>query len=198
MTASFPAGLAPGFADPALAAQASFRAALTALSEPGCLVALGHGLAPPPPPLGPAAAALALTLLDHDTPLWLSPALRPAAAYLRFHCGCPPAAGPEAARFAVVTAAELPPLAVFAAGSDDYPDHSATVIVEVAGLRAGGPLVLSGPGIADRATLAADGLPADFLACWAANRGRFPRGVDLLLTCGPLLCGLPRTTLVGG
>lgn len=192
-----PAALAPGFADPARAAQASFRAALTALAEPGRLVTLDQVLAPPAP-LGVAAAALALTLLDHETPLWLGGGLGGLADYLRFHCGCPLAARPDGARFALVRAAELPPLAAFPPGSDDYPDQSATVIVEVGGLRPEGPLVLSGPGIGEESRLGVDGLPEDFRAQWAANHAKFPRGVDLFLTCGPLLCGLPRTTVMGG
>ena len=40
---------------------------------------------------------------------------------------------------------------------------------------------LSGPGIADRASLAADPLPDDLGERLAANRALFPRGVDLIL-----------------
>jgi alpha-D-ribose 1-methylphosphonate 5-triphosphate synthase subunit PhnH len=196
--------LSPGFADPVGAAQATFRAVLTALSEPGKLLELE--LAPdlgfrPPAPLGLAAAAIALSLLDGDTPLWCDPASRPATPSLRFHTGAPLVEAPEHARFALIAdPALLPSLAAFDAGSDEYPDRSATLIIEVAafGPRATGgtELVLRGPGIPERRSLAVRGLPAGFLAEWRANHARFPRGVDVILTAGAQLAGLPRSTLI--
>ena len=58
--------LAPAFADPARASQAVFRSVMDAMARPGAIVATG-GLARAPQPLGLAAAAVALTLLDYDT-----------------------------------------------------------------------------------------------------------------------------------
>ena len=188
--------LSPGFADPVGAAQATFRAVLTALSEPGKVLALELALEPPAP-LGLAAAAVALSLLDGDTPLWCDPASRAAAPSLRFHTGAPLVEAPERARFALIAeAALLPSLAAFDAGSDEYPDRSATLIVEVAALGAGPTLSLRGPGIPDHRVLAVGGLPAGFAAEWRANHARFPRGVDLILTAGGRLAGLPRSTLI--
>jgi alpha-D-ribose 1-methylphosphonate 5-triphosphate synthase subunit PhnH len=188
--------LSAGFADPVGAAQATFRAVLTALSEPGTIVPLDLSLEAPPP-LGFAAAAVALSLLDGDTPLWCDPTSRAAAPSLRFHTGAPLVEAPERARFALIgDIAQLPSLAAFDAGTDEYPDRSATLIIEVASLGNGAALVLRGPGIPERRSLAVGGLPAGFTAEWRANHARFPRGVDVILTAGHRLAGLPRSTVI--
>jgi alpha-D-ribose 1-methylphosphonate 5-triphosphate synthase subunit PhnH len=194
MTTAAEMTMTPGFSAPVSAAQRTFRAALEALSHPGRIVAVTEDLLPPAP-LDIAAAAFGLAMLDHETPLWLDRPLQPAADYFRFHCGCPIAAAPDAAQFALLAdAASMPPLAAFRHGSDEYPDGSATLILEVAELAADGPLLLSGPGIDGRARLGIAGLPAGFWRDWHDNHGAFPRGVDIFFTCGALICGLPRTT----
>ena len=187
--------LAPGFADPVRQSQQAFRAALDALSYPGRVVTVPGCVAAPP--LGPAQATLALTLVDFETPVWLDEAAAGAAAWLRFHCGCPIVETPAAARFAFVAAPDaMPPLAAFDAGSDEYPDRAAALVLAVRGLSGTGDLRLVGPGVPDEAALGAEGLPPDFQAQWRQNRELFPRGVDLFLTDGDRLAGLPRTTRV--
>jgi len=184
--------LAPGFAEPVRQSQQAFRAALDALSYPGRVVTVPGCVAAPP--LGPAQAALALTLVDFETPVWLDEAAAGAAAWLRFHCGCPIVEASAAARFAFVAAPDaMPPLTAFDAGSDEYPDRSATLVLAVRGLSATGDLRLTGPGIPDEASLGAEGLPSDFDGQWRQNRDLFPRGIDLFLTEGDRLAGLPRT-----
>ncbi|HEX7200702.1 MAG TPA: phosphonate C-P lyase system protein PhnH, partial [Dongiaceae bacterium] len=83
-------------------------------------------------------------------------------------------------------------------GEEEYPDRSATLVIEVTSLEEGGPLILSGPGIADRRQLSLGGLAPSFLADWAANHALFPRGVDIFFTCGTRLCGLPRSIRLEG
>ncbi len=86
-----------GFADPVFDAQAVFQAVMDAMARPGTMSAV-RPLAAPPQPLSPMAAAVALTLCDHDTPLWLDPALQASAAvrsYLAFHTGAPAANTPS-------------------------------------------------------------------------------------------------------
>jgi alpha-D-ribose 1-methylphosphonate 5-triphosphate synthase subunit PhnH len=188
----------PGFAAPGRDAQAVFRAALTALSEPGRVidlpVALDTGL-----PVGSAALALLLALADGDTPLWLDPRASDTAGFFGFHTGAPVVSAPRAARFALIgDAAGCPPLDQFALGEEEYPDRSATLIIEASKLAEGGPLILSGPGIADRRQLSLGGLAPSFLADWAANHALFPRGIDIFFTCGTRLCGLPRSILLEG
>jgi alpha-D-ribose 1-methylphosphonate 5-triphosphate synthase subunit PhnH len=191
-------GLAPGFADPVHDAQAAFRGVLDALSNPGRIVTLA---APPavPAPLMPATVALCLTLVDYETPLWLDPAAGDALAFLRFHCGCPVAAGPVDARFAVVSdPAAMPPLNAFAPGEDLYPDRSATVFVQVAALGTGDVLRLSGPGIRGSVDLRVAGLPEGFVAGWSENAALYPLGVDVVLVAGDRVVGLPRTVRMEG
>jgi alpha-D-ribose 1-methylphosphonate 5-triphosphate synthase subunit PhnH len=191
------AGLDPGFDDPVRDAQACFRAVLDATAHPGRIIELrGDGL-PAAPGLCPAAVAIALTLCDGDTPVWLDALAAAAVPYLAFHCGAPVAALLADAAFAFAAeAAELPPLDAFSLGSDEYPERAATLVVEVAGLAAGTGAVLRGPGIVDEARLAVTGLPGRFWAERRALSALFPRGLDVIFVCGRALAALPRSTQV--
>lgn len=197
MNALLPAdGLLPGLPDPVLDSQRVFRAVLDAMAQPGTIHDLTLPLAPPPP-LAAATAAICLALLDFETPLWLDPAADTAAVagYLRFHCGCPLAASRDDAAFAVIAApAAMAPLAAFPSGSDQYPDRSATLVVQVPCLSGGEAWRLAGPGIPGQRGLAPAGLPAGFRAWLGANHALFPRGIDLIFTCGTALAALPRST----
>lgn len=183
----------PGFAEPVGAAQATFRAVLDAMARPGRIRAAGAALRPPAP-LDRATAALLLTLADADTPLWLTADCDLARDWIAFHCGAPFAADPARAAYAV--AIGLPDLASFDAGSDDAPERSATLIVQVRGFDAGQMLHLAGPGLRAPATLSVDGLPPDFPESWARNHGLYPRGIDLILCAGAALVALPRSLAV--
>jgi len=185
--------LSPGFADPVLDAQACFRAVLEAMSRPGRVVAAGSALRPPPP-LSCAAAAVLLTLADADTPLW-SDAGADAEAWLRFHCGAPVVAAPGDAAFVLASAAP-PALAALDAGTEEQPQRGATLVLQVAALDAGHGWRLTGPGIEHAHRLAVAGAPAGFLAAWAENRARFPRGVDVVLCAGDRLAALPRSVAI--
>lgn len=191
-------GVGPAFSSPALLAQKTFRCVLEAMAHPGratCVASDAH----PPRELNAAAAAIGLALFDADVRLWCSPALArgAAGAFLRFHTGCSLVDSPAAASFALVAApGELPPLDSFGRGSDEWPDQSATLILQVEALVEGRGWSLSGPGIRGTRRLEAAGLPADFPAQWSRNHELFPRGVDLIFACGSSLCGLPRTTRV--
>ena len=196
------ATLRPGFADPVQHAQQSFRLILEAMSRPGSLTELTCPLEPPQP-FGPATAATALTLFDSDTRVWLDPAAHSeeAAAFLRFHCGCPLTDTPGEADFAVCLAWPED-FGNFAQGEPEYPDRSTTLIVQVDSLdkvdslNGEDGLVLSGPGIAERERLRVSPLPPDFTARWSRNRAGFPLGVDLILTADRTFCGLPRSLTV--
>lgn len=191
-------GIGPGFADPALDSLLVFRALLDAMARPGTIMPV-MPVRNPPGGLDGAAAAVCLCLADLDTPLWLDPALRGAAAWLRFHTGCRLADGPESAAFAVVAdPGQLPDLAAFSQGDPDYPERSTTIIVQVPQLVAGEGWVMSGPGIDGTARLAAAGFDPGFRAVWRDNNDRFPCGVDLVVTAGTCVAALPRTTRLEG
>lgn len=185
--------LRPGFADPVLHAQQSFRLLLEAMSRPGTLTDLTCPLEPPAP-FGPATAAAALTLFDAETRIWLDETARSddVAAFLRFHCGCPLTERPEEADFAVCL--RWPEdFGLFAQGEPEYPDRSTTLLLQLDSLSGDGPFLLRGPGIAETARLGLSPCPADFAERWAANRAGFPLGIDLILTADRSFCGLPRS-----
>lgn len=183
--------LTPGFANPVADAQACFRALLDAMARPGHIHSVSGASAPAP--LHPATAALLLTLADHETPLWLNPAADPAWPWIAFHAGAP-RSPIDQAMFAV--ALSLPDLGCLPAGTDEAPDTSATAIVQVGSLSSGRRYTLAGPGLREPRILTAAGLPDDFVTIWAANHALFPRGIDLILTCGNQLAALPRTVTI--
>lgn len=178
------------FADPTRASQRVFRAVLGAMAEPGTVHALPP-LAAAPAPLSPAMAAVALTLCDAETPVFLAEAFAgPAAAWLTFHTDAPVTTERAAARFAFLDSVDLDG---FPLGDEAYPDRSATLVVECA--LAGTAFTLAGPGIDGTRAFAAAFDPA-FGDRWAVNRALFPCGLDLVLTDGDRLAALPRTTEV--
>ncbi|WP_209880496.1 phosphonate C-P lyase system protein PhnH [Azospirillum soli] len=196
--------LLPGLGDPVIDSQRVFRAVLDAMARPGTLHELPQAVAGSvgaPAPFEAATAAVVLALADQETPVWLDPSADCAAVrqHLRFHCGCPLTGNAAAAVFAVVAdPGAMPPLSAFDQGSDEFPDRSTTVIVQVPALTGGAPLELAGPGIRDRVRFAPGGLPAGFRRWVADNHAGFPRGVDLILTSGARLAALPRSTRLEG
>jgi alpha-D-ribose 1-methylphosphonate 5-triphosphate synthase subunit PhnH len=185
------ATLTPGFADPVLDAQLCFRAVLDAMARPGRIRTV-QGVSAPPP-LCDAAAAVLLTLADHETPLWLDPDSAHARAWIAFHTGAPLAPARQA-MFAL--ALSLPNPAEFHAGTDEMPETAATIILQVTSLTTGHRFLLEGPGLRDHAVLQVDGLPPDFCPIWQRNHALFPRGIDLILCSSNKLTALPRSVSV--
>ena len=184
-------GLVPGFADPVADAQSTFRAVLEAMSRPGRVQRLPAPPAPPAPLL-PAAGAVLLALTDAETPVLLD-AGPDAEEWARFHAGCPIVTDPAEAEFALAT--DTPPaLAALNPGTDEDPHRSATLILQVDALEEGTGWRLTGPGIEHEHRLQVQGAPVDFLAQWAANRARYPMGVDVILCAGDRIAALPRGT----
>jgi alpha-D-ribose 1-methylphosphonate 5-triphosphate synthase subunit PhnH len=188
-----PARLHPGFANPVDEAQQVFRQALNALANPGQVHNLQLSLQPIAG-VAPAAAALLLALADYDTPVWLQQAQPELERWLPFHTGCPIMTNPADARFAWINqAADMPALSTFAQGQPEYPDQSATLIIQIS-LSDTACGTLTGPGIAEQQSLRVSGLPASFWADWQRQQARFPLGVDVFLVDGHSLIGLPRTS----
>ena len=117
--------------------------------------------------------------------------------FLNFHTGVPVVREPGAATFACASsAAQLPPLAQFNLGTQEYPDRSTTIVLAVEALTGGETLITRGPGIKGHGHISPVGLPTDFVAQWADNRELFPRGIDLLLVAHGQVMGLPRSTRI--
>ncbi|GAA0690499.1 phosphonate C-P lyase system protein PhnH [Marinobacterium maritimum] len=190
--------LIAGFADPVQASQQVFRAALKAMSEPGTLMQIDY-VEQAPKGLDLSTWQLALSLLDPDTPVWLSPALASSDAVisnLRFHCQCPLVDNPSDADFAIALHSELPLLAELNWGTAEYPDRSTTLMVQVPALSEEAHWTLSGPGIEHTRTLRIAGLSEPFRSDLIRSRQRFPLGIDTFWCCDNRLTALPRTTSI--
>ncbi len=188
--------LVASFQNPVADAQFSFRRILKALSEPGSKVTLptmpGFGV------LGSASACVLLTLIDHDTPLWIGPQLNDEALRqnLRFHTGAMLTEDPRHVSFALAEGSlDSATLLAFPCGDEMSPELATSVIVQVESLEGGKPLRLCGPGI-ERDCIISPQLP-DSVYQYLHNRPhRFPLGLDFMFTCGEQLLALPRTTRV--
>jgi alpha-D-ribose 1-methylphosphonate 5-triphosphate synthase subunit PhnH len=183
------AALDGGFADAPRDAAHAFRAAMSAMARPGRIERLAG--ARPPAPLSAAAGTLILTLCDPETPVHLAGAHDTAEVrgWIAFHTGAPVVGRAEAA-FAVGTWEALAPLDGYRIGEAEYPDRSATLIVEMAALEPEGA-TLTGPGIRDSVRLS---LPET--EAFRRNAQLFPLGLDVFLTARDRVAALPRTTRV--
>lgn len=188
--------LMPGFADPVAGSQYVFRQVLDAMSRPGKIVEIEMDITGPDT-LDLAATATLLALVDFETPLYLAPSLRNAAAesYLKFHCGTHIADAPLEAGFAVLDAVPTA-LDSFDIGTNEYPETGATLILQVETIEAGGSLELSGPGVNGTTRIGLPDVPPSFWEARAALGRHFPRGLDLIFVSGARLAAIPRTTSV--
>ena len=191
------AELPAGFADKVRSAQSTFRSVMDAMARPGSVARIVAGSGTPQPMMR-GTAAIALTLFDHDTPLWLDPPMcetSEVTKWLKFHTGAPVIADSSICSFALIgDAAALPDLNRFSFGSNEYPDRSTTLILQVESLTQGPAFELSGPGIDGTATLQAAIQPSDLFERLAINAALFPRGVDVVLVSDDAVVALPRTT----
>ncbi|GAA5172856.1 phosphonate C-P lyase system protein PhnH [Modicisalibacter zincidurans] len=187
----------PGLTDPVHDSQRLFRQCLQAMSEPGTLHILDVAAPPEGVPIGAALWGVLLTLCDLDTRVWIARELDTSALRdaLTFHTGCHPTDDPASADFALVTPTALVEGIAFATGSDEYPDRSTTLLVALDHLADHGPWQLSGPGIPERRWLDV-GNAEPLMRRLAANRARFPRGLDALLACDARLTAIPRSSRI--
>lgn len=199
VTAKQRAALAAGFREPVFDAQSSFRAVMDAMAHPGSIYPLAPDLCPPYP-LHPAAGALVLTLADYETPVWLDASLIAADGvcdWIRFHTGAAITDYPHEARFAVVASgAVLPPLSQFSPGSQEFPDESATLIIQTESLSPGSGPLLTGPGIEFESRLDPIPLAPPFWNQAIDNAALYPRGVDVVFAAPGAIAALPRSTRI--
>jgi alpha-D-ribose 1-methylphosphonate 5-triphosphate synthase subunit PhnH len=195
-----------GFSDTARDSQIVFRQALDALSQPGKITPLTLNCEIPQH-ANAGSAVLLLALLDADSQLWLSPSLKhsDAAHWIAFHSNCIIVQDPSEAHFAwVENLDELPALSAFNQGTDEYPDQSTTIILDVNALsvtpEAMTSLTLQGPGIAHTHTVCLDTSTAQplhrLIGELKINHAQFPKGVDLFMASADHVIGLPRTTRI--
>jgi alpha-D-ribose 1-methylphosphonate 5-triphosphate synthase subunit PhnH len=191
------AKLPAGFADKVLSAQSTFRSVMGAMARPGSLQQAVAAVGTPGPMMH-GTAAIALTLFDHDTPIWLDAEMSgtsEVAKWLKFHSGAPVVDDPAICSFALIgNGAALPDLSNFSFGTNEYPDRSTTLILQVDSLKHGSAYELRGPGIDGTASLRAMIAPADLFDRLALNETMFPRGIDVVLVSGETIVAIPRTT----
>ncbi len=187
-----------GFRDPIIEAQAAFRAVMQAMSRPGQIVPFPAAVKAPPP-LSPEMATILLALADYETPVWLDARLSAEThvkAFLAFHTGAPGAPAISRAAFVAVSGADaIPRLSDMAQGSPEYPDRSATLLVQIGGFASRG-IVLEGPGIEHEISFGFAGMPAGFADALRQNRANYPQGVDIIFTAPGAISALPRSIRV--
>jgi alpha-D-ribose 1-methylphosphonate 5-triphosphate synthase subunit PhnH len=190
---------AAAFPEAVLASQAVFRAVMDAFARPGEIKPL-PAVGGVPAPMSASAAAVALTLLDYETAVWLDAPLSQRAEvadWIRMQTGARVTTDPMSSSFAFLAdPAHAPEFDVFSSGPPEYPDRSTTLVLQVDSLATGARLSLSGPGIAGARTLAGEPLPPDFRARLSANRALFPRGIDIILVAPTSVAALPRSVRV--
>ena len=179
--------IAKGFSRPAIDAAHVFRSVMNAMARPG--TAFDVLDVTPPEGLSQAAASVALTLLDRETPVYLGKRFQTEAiqTWLTFHTNAPFCA-PKDAMFALGVWDDLLPLKQFPVGTPEYPDRSTTLIVDIPNWE-GMTVRLSGPGLKE--PLCAQ-LPA--LEPLQLNAALFPLGCDFIFTCCAEVMALPRST----
>jgi len=190
------AEMSAGFVDKVVSAQNTFRAVMEAMARPGSVqqIAASSGA---PAGVMQGAAAIVLTLFDHDTPIWLDPSLATpeVSKWLKFHTSAPVVSDPSICSFALIGDAKtLPALSSFSFGSSEYPDRSTTLVLQVESLSEGRAFDLQGPGIDGIAKLQAKIEPHDLFERLAVNATLFPRGIDVVLVHDDSIVAIPRTT----
>jgi alpha-D-ribose 1-methylphosphonate 5-triphosphate synthase subunit PhnH len=189
--------LPAGFADKVLSAQSTFRSVMDAMARPGSVQRIVPAAAAPAPVMR-GTAAIALTLFDHDTPIWLDARMAETpdvAKWLKFHASAPVVQDSSICSFALIgDPGALPPLERFAFGSHEYPDRSTTLILQVDSLAEGASVDLRGPGIEGIIVVKAAIQPPDLFERLAINETLFPRGIDVVLVADDAIVAIPRTT----
>ena len=190
------AELPAGFADKVLSAQSTFRSVMDAMARPGTVQRVAANVGAPAGMMR-GTAAIALTLFDHDTPIWLDDAVSKTsevARWIKFHTSAPVVADSSISHFALIgDATTLPDLGRFSFGTNEYPDRSTTLILQVDSLTQGAAFELRGPGIDGAAILQARIKPELFERL-AVNVALFPRGIDVVLVHDDAIAAIPRTT----
>jgi alpha-D-ribose 1-methylphosphonate 5-triphosphate synthase subunit PhnH len=188
-----------GFEDVTHASQGIFRHVMQAISRPDSIQELPNYLSHTN--FGQAGSLqLLLALLDAQTYLYASRGLIQAGFidYLRFHTACQLTDDLASAQFVWLDSNDqIPSLADFQLGTDEYPDAGASLFLDVSNITLGsGALRIKGPGIAAPVQVDVVGLAQNFWQQRQAQQLLFPRGIDIFLSAQNRLLGIPRSTQV--
>jgi len=186
--------LTPGFDDPELGTQQTFRAMVKALDHPGHFVQIKSKLSVPEV-LNPASAALFLTLCNDKTTVWADLNWNCALIeWFQYQCGCSIVTEPCMASLALITnPVAMPPLDQFKMGDDEDPDAAATLIVQVREMLANNAWNPIRSVVRQMTTRSPMGMPANFWDHWLQQFERFPIRLDIFLTCDDNLTVMPQS-----
>ena len=186
--------LTPGFDDPELGTQQTFRAMVKALDHPGHFVQIKSKLSVPEV-LNPASAALFLTLCNDKTTVWADLNWNCALIeWFQYQCGCSIVTEPCMASLALITnPVAMPPLDQFKMGDDEDPDAAATLIVQVGEMLANSASNPIRSVVRQMTTRSPMGMPANFWDHWLQQSERFPLRLDIFLTCDDNLTVMPQS-----
>ena len=189
------------FDDPARQSQMVFRAVMTAMSRPGRIEAIAtlHARGSPPRLHGRDRAG---AVRFRDAGL-----ARSSLACGCRRCGMVPVSDGQRRLWSDRTKRRSPlwstptrPLSstVLVLGTEEYPERSTTLVLNVDRLSDEGGFSLIGPGVKGAARLGVHPVRPGLIAERAGLFELFPRGVDLIFVCGARIAALPRTTIVEG
>lgn len=184
----------PGFNDPELGTQQTFRAIVKALDYPGHLVQIKSKLSVPGI-LNPASAAIFLTLGNDETSVWADLNWNfPLIEWFQYQCGCSIVTEPCMASLALITKPiTMPPLDHFRIGDEEQPGTSVTLIVQVGELSVNAVVSAIGPVENKMATRTPMVEPVNLWDHWYQHSNLFSLGVDIFLTCDDILTALPHS-----
>jgi alpha-D-ribose 1-methylphosphonate 5-triphosphate synthase subunit PhnH len=182
-----------------VASASAFRVLLDCMARPGRIGALAH--ARQAGALHDSTMSLVYTLIDPAAPVYISPDLASLAALdqIRFATGAVILPDPAAAAFVIASAAQAQTLLpILRMGTPEYPDRSATLIIQCGVISNTEGVTIAGPGIETSESLHAEGLaPAFFHALDLRNREAFPMGIDVFLTAPAQVAAIARSTRIG-
>jgi alpha-D-ribose 1-methylphosphonate 5-triphosphate synthase subunit PhnH len=92
---------------------------------------------------------------------------------------------------------QVPDLSMFNWGTDEYPEQSTTLLVQVNDLEQGCPVRLRGAGILEQRAIAPQ-LSSQFWLQRQQMTSQYPLGVDVFLVAEAAVMGLPRTSVIEG
>jgi alpha-D-ribose 1-methylphosphonate 5-triphosphate synthase subunit PhnH len=177
--------------------QCVFRSVLKAMSEPGRLVDIKQiSSMSEDEALFPPVWAIAQTLFDHDTEIFVSQNLATDSvlASLKFYTGAKVTATQSQANFALLNLTDWLDSNDFSVGTWEHPQHSCTLIIQVPSLAIGPQLGLSGPGIKQKTCLSIPNFQQSHINLLITNHNLYPCGVDFIFCTPTQIVCIPRST----
>lgn len=173
-----------------------FRVILDAMAKP-CTPQNFHSTSGAPSPLFSNTSDLVNTLCDFQSAIWLSASFDTpdVTRHIKFNTGAPIVNIPREATFAILTAQQVSEIGDFNLGTDEYPDRSTTLLIQVDGFDSD-DVELSGPGLKLPISFGAAGLGVAFWAAMIVNHNLYPLGVDVIFISPTAIACCPRSTRI--